>query len=131
MPTKRTRRSRNFRQDASWRIETLCPVLDTLTLHSGLRHDPAPPARVRIRTLEDARAAWQANRALFMRLCECHRVRGRCDEHALRHQAGVRPWAFWVFDQGMDGFPADQVAELERLGLLTDDERELLALPHP
>lgn len=43
---------------------------------------------------------------------------------------GLRPWGYWVFELGYDGFPAfpaTQAGELERRGLLTDRDRARIA----
>lgn len=119
-------------ENRGWGLETLDPLLDVLTLQAGHIRDTHPGPKVRIRTMEDARAAWEANRDIFLRMCQCHIEKPCCRDHALRYEPGTRPWAFWVFDLGLPGRPADELAELKRRGLLDAEERRALRMGrHP
>jgi hypothetical protein len=119
-------RRRTGKGNGDWALENLHPLYDLLTLESGnIRTGSRNPA-VRIRSIEDAAAAWEANREHFMRLCVCDGERARCAGVRLCYRAGSRPWAWWRFDAGYAEIPEDQAAELERLGYLSKQEKEVL-----
>lgn len=110
-------------------------IPDLLSLTCGWRPPfPWQASMTELQTLDDVREAWELNRHIFMELCTCGERRSPdCEHHALRHRPGERPWAWWKFEQGMEDSPPreEQAAILERLGELTEEERNLLAQRKP
>lgn len=87
-------RRKTGRGSSEWGIEHLHPLYDVLTIESGnIRSGSRNPA-VRIRSMEDAASAWEANREHFMRLCVCDGNAALCAGVRLCYRAGTRPWAW-------------------------------------
>jgi hypothetical protein len=78
MPSKRNRAERNY--DAGITSDQV------YYLYTGLYLDNS----VEFKDLDEARRAWRANRRELMK------------EWARRKNWGYRPWAFWVFDRGVN-----------------------------
>ena len=111
-----------------WALPNLHPLYDPLILQTGcIKPDHR---RAKIRSLADAKMAWSANKHLFMKMCGCRTCAARCEDHALSHEAGHRPWAHWVFDLGYSDMPQDQETELRRLGLITPAEQHAIDVRH-
>ncbi len=113
------------RRAVGWELETLHPLYDLLTLQSGCFRSESNNPKVRIRSIADAREAWEANREAFMLMCTCYRDKPSCAQHDTAYLPGSRPWAYWKFDLGRD-VPANQEAELRRLGLIAPEEEKAL-----
>jgi hypothetical protein len=120
------------RLEAGFPLQSLS-ISDVLSIKCGLPHPNRLMPNDRIRDLDDLGEAWQQNRDVFLQICTCG-VGRRCgDGHFYRtRHPGTRPWAYWYFD--LDRDPGDiplsddaaQRAELERLGLIGDEERREL-----